>query len=329
MIAVTGANGLLGSFIIRRLLAANEKFVAIKRSDSDTHLLDDVASRIQWKDADVLDPVALDEAFDGITHVIHAAAVVSFNPAHEKLIFNVNVYGTRNVVNACLSRDIKKLVHVSSVAALGRRKGQTLIDEDNKWNESSVNSRYAESKYLAEIEVFRGHEEGLDSVVVNPSVILAAADWSRSSAQLFKYVSDERRFYIDSNLNYVDVRDVAEIVFRMLHSTLSGERFIVSAGSLPFIDFFTAVGKRFGKRPPSICLDAGLLRVAAVAETWRSKMLGKEPLLTVETARLAGNHFTYDNQKIKKTLGFEFQPIDSTIDWCCSHYLNFIRKNQV
>src|SRR5436190_10925888 len=123
MIAVTGANGLLGSFIIRRLLAANEKFVAIKRSDSDTHLLDDVASRIQWKDADVLDPVALDEAFDGITHVIHAAAVVSFNPAHEKLIFNVNVYGTRNVVNACLSRDIKKLVHVSSVAALGRRKG--------------------------------------------------------------------------------------------------------------------------------------------------------------------------------------------------------------
>jgi dihydroflavonol-4-reductase len=326
MIAVTGANGLLGSFIIRKLLAAGENFIAIKRPDSDISLLKDIHDRIQWRSADVLDPVSLDEAFSDATQVIHAAALVSFNPAHEKRIYNINVYGTRNVVNGCLSKGIRRLVHVSSVAALGRQKGQTLISEDNKWTESSVNSRYAESKYFAEVEVFRGQEEGLSTVIINPSVILAAADWNKSSAQLFKYVWDERKFYIDSNLNYVDVRDAAEAIYKLLKGDYQAERFIASAGSISFIDFFSFVARKFGKNPPSIQLHAGPLKVAALLETWRSKMLSKEPLLTVETARLAGTRFRYDNTKIRETLDFEFQTIDATIDWCCQYYLNFLGK---
>jgi dihydroflavonol-4-reductase len=326
MIAITGANGLLGSFIVRKLIAAGESFTAIRRKDSDASLLADVADRVEWRIADIADPVAIEEALQGVTHVIHAAAMVSFNPSLKKRIYDMNVLGTRNIVNACLANNIKRLVHISSVAALGRQKGQTEITEDNKWIESSVNSTYAESKYYAEVEVFRAQEEGLSTVIVNPSVILAAADWRKSSAQLFKYAWDEKRFYIDSNLNYVDVRDVSEAVYMLLHDPVQGQRFIVSAGSISFLDFFRSVSRNFNKRPPSVRLDAGALHLVARLETLRSRIMNREPLLTVETARLAGTHFNYSNEKIKKTLKFEFQTIDATLAWCCAYYLNFIAK---
>src|SRR5688572_32956938 len=133
MIAVTGANGLLGSFIVRKLIEDGKPFVAFKRKDSDISLLDDVKEQITWRIADVLDPVGLEEALDGTTQIIHAAAMVSFNPSHKKKIFNINVAGTRNIVNACLAKNIGRLLHISSVAALGRQKGQHLVTEDNRW----------------------------------------------------------------------------------------------------------------------------------------------------------------------------------------------------
>jgi dihydroflavonol-4-reductase len=326
MIAVTGANGLLGSFIVRKLLEQKKPFFAIKRAGSDTSLLSDVEKYITWRNADVLNAVDLEEALQGATSVIHGAAMVSFNPAHEKKIFHVNVTGTRNVVNACLAANIKRLVHISSVAALGRQKGQSLIDENNKWVESSVNSTYAESKYLAELEVFRGQEEGLSTVMVNPSVILAAADWTKSSAKLFKYVWDQKLFYINGSLNYVDVRDVAEITVALLELPVEGERFIVNASNISFIDFFTMIANQLNKRPPSIRLSKGLLSMVAFAETFRSRLTGSEPLISRETARLAGTVFEYDNTKIKRTLNFDFKSIDSTLAWCCTHYLNFNAK---
>ncbi len=183
MIAVTGANGLLGSFIIRKLIENNETFVAIKRKDSDTSLLSDVEHQITWREADVLDSLGLTDAFEGVTHVIHTAAVVSFNPHRAAAVMDINVLGTRNVVDACLAQNVQRLVHISSAAALGRQKGQSHVDEKT-WVDSPLNSVYAQSKYRAELEVFRGQEEGLNTIVVNPSIILAPSDWTRSSAKL-------------------------------------------------------------------------------------------------------------------------------------------------
>jgi dihydroflavonol-4-reductase len=323
MIAVTGANGLLGSFIVRKLIEQRKPFVAIKRAESDTSLLKDIASEIEWRIADILDAAALDEALRGVTHVIHAAAMVSFNPALEKKIFDINVVGTRNVVNACLANNITRLMHVSSVAALGRQKGQLLIDEHNKWIDSSLNSTYAESKYLAELEVFRGQEEGLSTIIINPSVILAPADWTKSSAQLFKYVWDQKPFYIDGTLNYIDVRDVSEVVVQLLSLPIEAERFILNAEGIPFIEFFTQVAKKLNKKPPSIKLNQTLLKTVAFAETLRSLMTRSEPLITQETARLAGTQFTYNSRKIRNTINFEFKSIDNTLSWCCGYYLNY------
>ena len=321
MIGVTGANGLLGSFIVRKLLAEGESFVAFKRKSSDTSLLSDVNDKIVWRELDVLDPVMMDDGLQGVTSIIHAAALVSFHPAHATALMRINTEGTRNLVNACLAHRIGNFIHISSVGALGRTKGQTLIDEDNKWVEQASHTAYATSKYLAELEVFRGQEEGLRTVTLNPSVILAPADWEKSSAKLFKYVWNEPLFYIDGSLNYVDVRDVATAAWMALKSGIENERFIVSAGAISFKEFFDAVASRFNKKPPRIRLTRNILKIAAGLEALSAKIRRSEPRITPDTARLAGSFFEYQNNKIKQEFAFEFQPLGHTLDWCCRYYL--------
>ncbi|RAV97682.1 NAD-dependent epimerase/dehydratase family protein [Pseudochryseolinea flava] len=321
MIAVTGANGLLGSFIVRQLITEEIPFVALKRKGSDISLLDDVADKIQWRDADVLDVFSLQDAFVNITHVIHTAAIVSFNGRRAQEVMDINVVGTRNVVNTCIDAGVKRLIHVSSVAALGRQKGQTFIDENHKWVDSPLNSTYAKSKYLAELEVARGQEEGLSTVTINPSVILAPADWRKSSAQLFKYVWDQRAFYLDAYLNYVDVRDVAAIAVQLLDSPIEAQRFIVSSGKISFYDFFKKVARFFNKKSPSIKPPRKLLHLVAGLERMRTWFTKTEPLITSETVRLAGTEFLYNNKKVRMELDFEFQPIDTTLHWCCQYYI--------
>jgi dihydroflavonol-4-reductase len=321
MIAVTGANGLLGSYIVRRLIAEQKEFVALKRSNSDLSLLSDVASKIKWIDADVTNPVTLEEAFADVTQVIHAAAIVSFNPRLSKKLFHVNVTGTRNVVNACLASGVKKLIHISSVAALGRLKGETTIDENHKWIDNPLNSTYAETKYLAELEVFRGQEEGLNTILVNPSIILAAADWSKSSAKLFKYVWDQKKFYAERDLNFVDARDVASAVVTLLEVDAPGERFILNAGTLRLHDFFSKIAGHFNRKAPTIKLSQSMLQVISRVEAVRSWFTRSEPLITRETARMAGSYFVYNNKKIRNQLNFEFQSIDETLKWCCDYYI--------
>jgi dihydroflavonol-4-reductase len=320
MIGVTGATGLLGNFIIRELVRNREPFVAFRRADSDTSLLDDLEEKVEWREMDLLDPVSIDEALKGVTSIIHAAAVVSFDPRRATAITRANVEGTRNLVNACLANVITRFVHISSVAALGRTRGQALIDENHRWVENGQHSEYAISKYRAELEVVRGQQEGLKTVIINPSVILAPADWKKSSARLFKYVWDERLFYIDGSLNYVDARDVATLALLLLRSGVENERFIANSGSITFKAFFDAVASRFGSKPPMIRLNQKFLTIVARIEAWMAKIRRSEALIGPETARLAGAHFHYENQKIKDFLGFAFKPLNETLDWCCMYY---------
>ena len=320
MIAVTGSSGLLGSYIIRNLCEQGISVVALRRKNSDVSALDDLKEKITWREADVTDPVSIEDSFKDVTGVIHTAAYVSFNPRNARTIFKINTEGTRNVVNACFTNSVKRLLHVSSVAALGRQKGQTFIDEKNKWVDSAVNSKYGESKYKAELEVFRGQEEGLSTVIINPSVILGFSNWDRSSTQLFKYAWKENPFYIDGSLNYVDVRDVAEIAVRLFNSTIEGERFILSGGSIPFKTFFEKAAHELDKKPPTVKVHATAAKILAAVESLRTRLINREPLITSETARLVDTFFQYDNQKVKKALNFNFQTIDDTLNWCCKQY---------
>jgi dihydroflavonol-4-reductase len=328
MVAITGANGLLGSIIARRFLQENVPVVGICRKDSDFQLVADIRQAVAWREADVLDVVALQEALQGVDTVVHTAGIVSFAPRDTKKIFNVNVSGTANVVDACLLNHVSRLLHVSSVAALGIQKGVSRIDEGMKWTDNPLHTAYAESKYLGELEVMRGHEEGLHTGIVNPSVILAPGDLQKSSARLFQYVLQERPFYIDRHINFVDARDVAEMIVKLYRAEKSGERYIANSGCISIQELFTQVANRLNKKAPSIAVRGSVARVVAFLESIRSFVTGCEPLLTKEMLRQGREPGVYENKKSIAELGIEYQSLEKTLDWCCEYYVRYNTINK-
>jgi nucleoside-diphosphate-sugar epimerase len=321
MIVVTGATGLLGNTIIQKFASEGLDVIAFHRKNSVLPALAGY-SKIKWLECDVLDINALTKNIPTGATVIHAAAHVSFNPRNRDLLFKTNVEGTANVVNCCLSQQAK-LIHVSSVAALGREKGLLQIDESAMWVDSPLNSSYGESKHLAELEVYRGVEEGLLATIVCPSFILACTNWDQSSAQIFKYVWQERKFYSGGFANYVDVRDVSEIILRIYqqHDRFQGERIIASAGSVSYHELFVLIAQQMGKTPPTIKINNALLRTFAWFEEIRCFLTGSAPLITRESVKSAGEKFTYSNSKSIDSLGMKYFSLPETLQFCCEHYL--------
>ncbi len=319
MIAITGANGLLGNFILKKFAEEKKSIIGIKRKTSDLSMVS-LPKEMEWREADINDSVSLMEALKNVDTVIHTAAVVSFDPRAKEKIYSTNVSGTRNVVNACLALGIPRLIFISSVAALGRKKGQAKIDEGNKWVDSDLNSDYAKSKYFAELEVYRGQEEGLNISVINPSVILAPANANKSSAQVFKYVHQEKLFYVEGAINYVDVRDVADMVFIIYQNNLTGEKFIANAGQVGLKELMEKIASRLGKKAPSIRINHRLLKMAAWLEEMRCRLTGSEALVSRQSVKVPGEKYIYNNQKSIDQLKMAYRSLDETLDWCCKHY---------
>lgn len=321
-VLVTGGTGILGTQVIPTLYNKGYEVLATRRPSSDTRFLGPLADHIQWAEADLLDLPVLMKLLEGVEAVVHCAALVSFRKRDTDLMLHTNEEGTANLVNACLEHRVSKFIHVSSVAALGKSKNQTIIDESAKWQESSLNSAYAESKYRAEIQVWRGEEEGLNVSVINPSVILGPGKWEASSMQLFKYVRDEGLFYPSGDVNYVDARDVARSIALLLESNHSGERFILNAGKVSYQRMFGLIAKQMNCHPPQITASKGMVQVAYALDHIKSMLLRKEPLITRDAIRLSRMDLLYSNEKIKNTLGFEFTNLEETIRWTCTELMN-------
>ncbi|MFN0189653.1 MAG: NAD-dependent epimerase/dehydratase family protein, partial [Bacteroidia bacterium] len=213
MIAITGASGLLGSFIVSKFNSQGEKVIGLTRHKDKAIKSHQHQKAIEWREVNILDTISLTESLKEVHTVIHSAALISFNSRRRNEIFEANVTGTKNIVDCCLAAGVKKLIHISSVAALGRPKGVNTINENSLWMNDKLSPDYALSKYQAELEVYRGHEEGLRVSIINPSVILAPSDWNFSSSQIFKYIWNENSFYLGGFVNYVDARDVASIAY--------------------------------------------------------------------------------------------------------------------
>ncbi|MFO7613423.1 MAG: NAD-dependent epimerase/dehydratase family protein [Bacteroidales bacterium] len=329
MILVTGATGLVGSFLILELLKKGSTVQALKRPASDLTMIrnvfdryaenaGDLFNRIEWVEGDILDIFSLEDAMEGITEVYHCAALVSFLPGDRKKLMRVNVEGTANVVNAALEKNIRKLCHVSSIAALGRPESQhEVIDENLVWKASKNNSNYAVSKYGAEREVWRGVAEGLDAVVVNPSVILGVAGPSMGSSRLFNVVWEGLKFYPPGQNGFVDVRDVAWAMVLLMESDIRNERFILNGENVTYKRLFDLIAEGFGKKGPQIGVGPVLAGLSWRVEKVLSGIKGRKPLVTRETARTAVQRYEYSNQKILRTLNFEFTPIEETIRHFC------------
>ncbi|WP_276497701.1 NAD-dependent epimerase/dehydratase family protein [Pontibacter litorisediminis] len=314
MVFVTGGSGLIGSFLIPELLRQGHQVKALYRGHVPAVA---GAGQVQWVEGDILDPALLRAALADVKYVFHSAGLVSYAPQDEELLKQVNIEGTANIVDACLEAGGIKLCHVSSIAAVGRPKNTEVLTEKTKWDPAAEVSAYASSKYFGELEVWRGVAEGLDAVIVNPSIILGPADWSRSSTQLFRYVYNERPFYTAGEANFVDVRDVVEAMLRLTFSEVSGERFILNAERMSYKAFFEEAANCFGKKAPGIKVPGGVAEVVWRLEHARAWLTGARPLITKDTARVSRKTHFFSSGKIQKMIGFGFRPVSESVGWVC------------
>lgn len=325
-ILITGGTGLLGSQLVFDLVMSAEKVRVLKRTTSSTALLKKkfkqqphLYNEIEFVDGDVLDIFSLEDALDGISHVYHCAAMVSFLANDNNLMQQINANGTANVVNACLHKGIKKLCHVSSVAALGRTEKGDVIDENAVWENSNYNTNYAISKYNAEREAWRGIAEGLNTVMVNPTVIIGEGNFKTDSSVLFANVYKGLKFYSEGVNGFVDVRDVSRCMIELMNRDINNERFVISGDNKSYKEVLFTIADKLQVKRPSIKVNAMLAEVAWRTEMLKSFFTGSKPMVTKETARTALNRHYYSSEKIKKTLGIDFISLGASI----KHWANF------
>ena len=303
---------------------------AIRRSNKlPAFIPASIFNTVEWIEGDVLDTAALENGMEGVDAVIHSAAKVSFASGEQHQMFKTNIEGTANVINAALLKNIKRLVHISSVAALGRSVNGETVTEKKQWEDSSINTNYAISKYNAEMEVWRGIGEGLNAVIVNPSTILGYGDWNNSSSAIFKNAYNEFPWYTNGINGFVAVEDVAKATISLMESDISDERFIVSGDNWTFRKVFNSMADGFGKKPPYREATPTLSAIAWRIEKVNTLFSGKSSFLTKESARIAQSQTYFENDKLLRALpGFSFTPLEETIKKACENYLGTIHAMQ-
>lgn len=334
MILVTGGTGLVGSHLLFSLIASGKAVKAIKRQGSNINMVKRVFNyytddqclfeKIEWIEADVLDVCSLEEAMEGISLVYHCAAVVSFYPKDRDNMMKTNLEGTANVVNTALHSKVAKLCYVSSTAAIGKNINGGMNTEDTEWNKADA-SYYSVSKYLAEQEVWRGREEGLKIVVVNPSIIIGPGDWGKSSTNLIPEVWNGLGFYTSGSNAFVDVRDVVKAMILLTEGETEGERYLLLSENLKFKTFFDEVAKVLGKPQPKIHATAWMTSFAWKVEMLKSKFMGNNPKITKETAKTSQSDQHFSNEKIRKLTGMKFIPVKQSVKDTCEIFLKDLK----
>lgn len=327
MVFVTGGSGLLGGYLLRELVRQGAPVKALYRNRYPVLLTKEEIDAIEWVQGDLFDVVLLEEICGQCDEVYHCAGMVSFNPSKKDMMMKINVQGTANVVNACIAGDVRKLVHVSSVSALGRKRDGMVVTEESRWTEENNLSNYGKSKYLAEVEVWRGISEGLNAVIVNPTIILGVGDWNDSSAATFKNAYKEFPWYTEGISGFVDASDVARLMVTLMQSDITEQRFIITAENLGYRDVFNLMAKYFGKRAPHRKVSGLMAGLVWRLERLKSAFTGLDPLLTKETAETARMKVYFDGSRLLKALpGFSYRPLEESIAESCREYLRRVNK---
>ncbi|MDD4107212.1 MAG: NAD-dependent epimerase/dehydratase family protein [Prolixibacteraceae bacterium] len=333
MIFVTGGTGLIGSHILYALVTKGEKVKALKRKSSNLENVvktfsyycenpEERFAEIDWLDGDILDYFELEKLLSGVEQVYHCAAIVSFNPADRDKIIRNNVEGTANMVNAAIENSVQKFCHVSSVAALGSASDGSWVNEETDWAAAKKITGYAESKFYSETEIWRGIEEGLDAVIVNPSIVLGPGNWDSGSSQLFKRIWKGMKFYTKGITGFVDVRDLVNAMILLMNDDnfkiCKNQRYILNADNLSYKSVFFKIADSLDRPRPKYYASKCLLNVA-----WRASLLfklitGTKPLITREIATSSNSVKKIDGSKISRILNFEYLPVFSSIEQTCA-----------
>ena len=327
-ILITGGTGFLGAYIIKALVEKGVPVRAIRRSSKlPVFINQDILDKVDWVEGDVLDVVSLQDAMDGVDSVIHSAAIVSFVKKAREEMYAVNIEGTANVVNVALETGVRRLLHVSSIAALGRTAKATTVTEEKTWEENKNNTHYAITKHHAEMHVWRGFAEGLTGVIINPSTILGYGNWHQSSCAIFKNAYKGFPWYTKGVNGFVGVEDVAEAAVQLLLSGINEKRFIVNSENRSFQSLFSKMAESFGKRPPHRYANQTMSEIAWRIEGLKSFFTGSKPLLTKETAKVAHSQTSFANNALLNNLsGFSFTPLDVVIQKACTQYQQAVNK---
>lgn len=333
MILLTGGTGLLGAHLLFDLVSNGKKVRALKRSDTNLYITKKIFSyytnhpgeffnKIEWVEGDILDIHALDMAFKDISDVYHCAGYVSFDPRDQKKLLQINADGTANIVNMSLEHNIRKLCYASSVAALGRSENKGIVNEESFWKSYSNKSPYAISKYEGEREVWRGIVEGLNAVIVNPTIIIGPGDWTKGSSKLFTSVGKGLKYFTSGVNGFVYVRDVAQIMMELMSTEINSERFVLNASSIAYKDMFELIARELNVEPPKYKANRFLSEIAWRIEKVKGLLTNTRPLITRDTARTANSKYFFLNKKVKEMLDYEFITLEDSVKDTAKHFLN-------
>ncbi|WP_224487768.1 NAD-dependent epimerase/dehydratase family protein [Robertkochia flava] len=323
MILITGGTGLIGSHLLLHLIKEHKTVRVLYRSeDKKERTLEflksggvsaEDLSAIDWHLGDILDIDLLNAAVKGTSQVYHCAALISFDPAKYRRLRKVNIEGTANVVNACIYKGVQKLCHLSSIAAIGKSSGNDPITEETKWNPNQPHHAYAITKYGAEMEVWRGSQEGLDCVILNPGVVLGEGIWDNSTGKLFQAVENGLRYFPTGGTGFTDVRDVVKAMHRAMETDIVNQRFILVSENLSYRDLFDLIAEALQERPPVKEIKPWQMEVLWRLDWIRANLFGASRRLTRVNARSAMQMEYYSNTKAETILGMKFQRVKDTI----------------
>lgn len=328
MIFVTGGTGLVGAHLLYDLVSRGEKVRALKRPGSNIQRTEKIFSyyspeyrslmqNIEWVEGDILEKESLRDLLPGVDQIYHAAAMVSFDPGDRDTIIHNNCEGTANLADLALSLQIPRFCHVSSISAIGLPPEGIEANEDHPWHNNRDHTAYAESKYLSEMEVWRACFQGLDVVIVNPSVILGPDNWNSGSSLMFKTVWNGLMFYTKGGTGFVDVRDVTAAMQRLMHDdaweTVKNQRYILNAGNVSFRELFNQIADCLHVKRPRFLAGKALLKLACTLSALKSLVTGTRPAITNEIVKSSNKLSYYDGLKICRAIGFEYTPIKVTV----------------
>lgn len=335
MILVTGGTGLVGAHLLLYLAKNHDSVRAIHREESNIKNVEKVFSyyeedstslfqKIDWVLADINDVPALELAFIGIEYVYHAAAMISFDPGDFDELMKINVEGTANIINLSVVNSIKKLCYVSTIGTIGKSSNGGLTDEESEWSEEHINV-YAQSKYAAEMEVWRGSQEGLSVVMVNPGVILGPGFWNTGSGTLFKTAHKGYRFYPPGGTGFVSVHDVIRMMTLLMNSSISNQRYIAVAKNLKFQEILSRMCPLLGQSKPTKKFKFWQLEIGRIVDILSNFFTGAGRRITKVSIHSLKHRDDYSNKKVREELNFEFEPLDPVIEFSC---IQFMAENQ-
>jgi nucleoside-diphosphate-sugar epimerase len=329
MIFVTGANGMLGSYLLLDLARRNGRIRALKRKSTS---IDNVVkifnlysrspdrrlSEIEWVEGDILDADCMARAMADVDQVYHLAAVNSSNPDDRQKLRADNVNGTQNVVDAALEAGVAKLCHVSTVSALAlvaNRHGapDRFITEQTPVDPRVFYSDYAIGKFHCERVVENACERGLDAIIVNPSWCIGVGEWTTGTPVLFHSVWRGLKFYTHGVRGFIDARDAVRSMIMLMESNVRNDRFIVSSENRSFKEIFDQIADCLGKRRPPFPAPTLLLEIAWRIERARQLLTGSKPRLTRGKVKKFTERSYYSNAKLRRTIAIDFIPVEETI----------------